>query len=196
MRPALCSKLHPCKDRTGSCRIFAQASEIEVVNPASEEASTSVAASAQAQAGESVTVEEEVLPNSHIRLTVTVPVAFVRKAYLRAMKKLRVETDVPGFRKGKKVWFMHLCISCGCSCGSICGPEAAPIQHASLMVQVPDRVVINAAGGPEAANGACMEIILNDVLPVVRLLQLTKPFDVFQSSRRGTNCPGLFICML
>ncbi|CAL8467961.1 g7499 [Coccomyxa elongata] len=62
-----------------------------------------------------------------------VPPAFVRKAYQRAIKKLRAETEVEGFRKGKKV---------------------------------PDAVVINAAGGPKYSNGACVEIILNEVVPV------------------------------
>ncbi len=62
-----------------------------------------VAESPQSPNSDSVTVGEEVLPNSHIRLTVTVPPAFVRKAYQRAIKKLRAETEVEGFRKGKKV---------------------------------------------------------------------------------------------
>ena len=62
-----------------------------------------VAESPQPPRSDSVTVGEEVLPNSHIRLTVTVPPAFVRKTYQRAIKKLRAETEVEGFRKGKKV---------------------------------------------------------------------------------------------
>ena len=118
--PPLCSKFKPSKDRTSSCRLSAQANpapEVEVVAPLPGDTGTSLAESTPSQAGDSVTVGEEVLPNSHIRLTITVPATFVRKAYQRAMRKLRAETDVPGFRKGKKVHIlasltrghMHVC---------------------------------------------------------------------------------------
>ncbi|KAK9909292.1 hypothetical protein WJX75_000086 [Coccomyxa subellipsoidea] len=149
--PPLCSKFKPSKDRTSSCRLSAQANpvpEVEVVDPLPGDTGTSLAESTPSQAGDSVTVGEEVLPNSHIRLTITVPATFVRKAYQRAMRKLRAETDVPGFRKGKKV---------------------------------PDRVVIDAAGGPDMANGAAVEIILNDVLPVA--LQKYKDTAIAESER-------------
>jgi hypothetical protein len=50
-----------------------------------------------------VTVTEERLPQSHIRLTVTVPPALVRKFYDKGLKQLRAKTTIPGFRAGKKV---------------------------------------------------------------------------------------------
>jgi hypothetical protein len=49
-----------------------------------------------------VVVEEERLPNSHVKLTVRVPPELVRKSYGATLKKLSAETEVPGFRKGKK----------------------------------------------------------------------------------------------
>ena len=52
---------------------------------------------------DAVTVSEEKLPQSHVRLTVTVPPAFVRKCYDKGVKQLRAKTPVPGFRPGKKV---------------------------------------------------------------------------------------------
>lgn len=46
--------------------------------------------------------------------------------------------------------------------------EGQFLEH-GLPMQAPDRVIINAAGGPEVANGKCVELILSDVLPVVSL---------------------------
>ena len=49
-------------------------------------------------------IREEQLPNSHIRVEVTMPPDFLKKAQQKALKQLRADaSDIPGFRKGKKV---------------------------------------------------------------------------------------------
>ena len=49
-------------------------------------------------------IREEHLPNSHIRVEVTMPPDFLKKAQQKALKQLRTDaSDIPGFRKGKKV---------------------------------------------------------------------------------------------
>ena len=58
-----------------------------------------------------VVVTEERLPHSHVRLTVRVPPALVRKSYNKGLKQLRSRTEVPGFRPGKKVR-AHACLPC------------------------------------------------------------------------------------
>ena len=58
--------------------------------------------SGQQQDPNAVLVTEERMPQSHIRLTVTVPPALVRKSYDKGLKQLRSKTEVPGFRAGKK----------------------------------------------------------------------------------------------
>ena len=48
-------------------------------------------------------VKEERLANSNMRLEVTVPVEMLEKARQKALKQLRADADIPGFRKGQKV---------------------------------------------------------------------------------------------
>lgn len=50
-----------------------------------------------------IMVKEERLPNSNMRLEVTVPVEMLEKARQKALRQLRADADIPGFRKGQKV---------------------------------------------------------------------------------------------
>ena len=58
--------------------------------------------SSGAQKGQ-ITVKEERLANSNMRLEVTVPVDMLDRARQKALKQLRADADIPGFRKGQKV---------------------------------------------------------------------------------------------
>ena len=58
--------------------------------------------SSEVQEGQ-IMVKEERLANSNMRLEVTVPVAMLEKARQKALKQLRADADIPGFRKGHKV---------------------------------------------------------------------------------------------
>jgi Bacterial trigger factor protein (TF) len=49
-----------------------------------------------------VLIEEELLPCSHVRLTVTVEAPYCKSAYDAAVKELSNAVSIPGFRKGKK----------------------------------------------------------------------------------------------
>ena len=70
------------------------------VKPSSGAAATN--GSSEAHKGQ-IKVKEERLANSNIRLEVTVPVEMLNKARQKALKQLRAEADIPGFRKGQKV---------------------------------------------------------------------------------------------
>ena len=52
---------------------------------------------------ESVKIEEERQPNSHIELTVTIPARRCAKAWQRALRQAGNKLNLSGFRKGKKV---------------------------------------------------------------------------------------------
>lgn len=71
---------------------------------ADTEPTSSKAAAPKVEKGQ-IAVKEERLPNSHIRLEVTVPSDLVKRAQQKALKQLRAEANVPGFRKGKKVCY-------------------------------------------------------------------------------------------
>ena len=49
-----------------------------------------------------ITYTEEHLPQSRVRLTVTVPDGLCEQAYRRARRKAEAGADVPGFRKGAR----------------------------------------------------------------------------------------------
>ena len=56
-------------------------------------------------------------------------------------------------------------------------------------------MVINAAGGPKFANGACVEIILNEVMAVVRFLhscssRMGAALDSPRKIRSAAPCPS------
>ena len=54
-------------------------------------------------------IREEQQANSHIRVEVTMPPDFLKKAQQKALKQLRADApDIPGFRKGKKVCSLAL----------------------------------------------------------------------------------------
>jgi hypothetical protein len=49
------------------------------------------------------TIQEERLPNAHVRMTVTIPPEACEESYAKEIEWWRKKTDVPGFRKtGKK----------------------------------------------------------------------------------------------
>lgn len=78
---------------------------------------TAALSTSAAQKGK-LAIREEYLPNSHIRLEVTVPQDFLKKAQQKAMKQLRADANIPGFRKGKKVGqaSAHHCIHGSAKC--------------------------------------------------------------------------------
>ena len=77
--------------------------------PSSQDAASN--GSSGAQKGQ-IKVKEERLANSNMRLEVTVPVEMLEKAKQKALKQLRADADIPGFRKGQKVLgFLWLRIS-------------------------------------------------------------------------------------
>ena len=123
-----------------------------------------------------VTVTEERLPHSHIRLTVTVPPALVRKSYDKGLKQLRAKTTIPGFRAGKKVcacvyslMLPVLATACASCHAAAAGQELRPVRCMAGCRQVPPQVLLEAVGGAEMANGTCVERMLKDILPVVRM---------------------------
>ncbi|CAL5219954.1 g1886 [Coccomyxa viridis] len=88
--------------------------------------------SSEAQNGQ-IKVKEERLANSNMRLEVTVPVEMLQKAKQKALKQLRADADIPGFRKGQKI---------------------------------PDRIIIDDAGGKDVLVGGIVEAALNAALPL------------------------------
>lgn len=162
------------KTQKRSQKLAATAAEASITT-ADTAAKTPAQPSTESQLSDSVVVSEEHLPNSHVRLTVTAPPDLVRKSYERAMKKVREDTDVPGFRKGKKV----IALSCTLYQMRI---ETRHVGYAALrqghpiffevnpfLLQVPLGVLIQAAGGQAVINGACVEDMLKRLLPVVRI---------------------------
>ncbi|CAK0765119.1 hypothetical protein CVIRNUC_003226 [Coccomyxa viridis] len=103
---------------------------------ADAEASSSDAAPLSRAASQNgkLEIREEQQANSHIRVEVTMPPDFLKKAQQKALKQLRADApDIPGFRKGKKI---------------------------------PDRVIIDNAGGPSVLVGGTVEAALNAALPL------------------------------
>ena len=109
---------HPVQSRRGSC-IHAELPSVSGLADAglgltegalpgsvdTEPSSSNWASngSPQVQKGQ-IIVKTEHLPNSHLRLEVTVPADLLKKAEQKALKQLRADAkDIPGFRKGKKV---------------------------------------------------------------------------------------------
>ena len=78
---------------------------------ADAEASSSDAAPLSRAASQNgkLEIREEQLPSSHLRVEVTMPPDFLKKAQQKALKQLRADApDIPGFRKGKKVCSLAL----------------------------------------------------------------------------------------
>ena len=73
------------------------------VTEEAQDATESEALDATEDRLESVKIEEERQPNSHIELTVTIPARRCAKAWQRALRQAGNKLNVPGFRKGKKV---------------------------------------------------------------------------------------------
>ncbi len=88
--------------------------------------------SSEAQNGQ-IKVKEERLANSNMRLEVTVPVEMLQKAKQKALKQLRADADIPGFRKGQKVLgaFCSYSTYHPVQCSSVCTFLICPMPRRS-----------------------------------------------------------------
>ena len=143
---------------------------------------------------ESVKIEEERQPNSHIELTVTIPARRCAKAWQRALRQAGNKLNLPGFRKGKKVranliskrYTLHA-NSIMASLISFPGKYQCPVHSRAIMfercvyhegyswpntlacVQIPEEMLFEHVSKRTVIQEA-VQTLLRDSFPLVRLL--------------------------